>query len=82
MGTGVALPPTPRRTLMLLIEVTDDHDLLTAAEIERALEVANNWGGWSFEEAELMARALQQTSGQSIVLVRVDDAGDGGGADG
>jgi hypothetical protein len=27
-------------------------------DIDRALEVAQNTGGWSFEEADLMARAL------------------------
>jgi hypothetical protein len=51
---------------------THDADLLSAAEIDRAFEVAKNTGGWSFEEAELMARALVQTAGNTIVRVRAE----------
>lgn len=58
---------------MIYVETHDD-DLLTAAELDRAFEVAENWGGWSFEEAQLMARALIQTAGQPIVRVRVEEA--------
>jgi len=57
---------------MLLFETHDD-TLLSAAEIDRALEVAKNTGGWSFEEADLMARALVQTCGTAIVRVRVEE---------
>lgn len=31
---------------------------LTSHQLDRAYEVAGNWGGWSHEEAELIARAL------------------------
>lgn len=56
---------------MILIETYDD-DLLSADELDRALEVAKNTGGWSFEEAQLLARALVQTCGQSVVRVRAE----------
>lgn len=56
---------------MILME-TYDNDLLSADEIDRALEVAQNTGGWSFEEAQLMARALVQTCGQSVIRVRAE----------
>jgi hypothetical protein len=56
---------------MIFLE-TPDPSLLSAAEIDRALEVAKNWGGWSYEEAELIARALIQTAGKALVPVRAD----------
>lgn len=56
---------------VILIE-TEDAELLTADEIDRALEATKNWGGWSYEESALMARALVQTCGQSIVRVRLE----------
>jgi hypothetical protein len=56
---------------VILMETYDD-DLLSADEIDRALEVAQNTGGWSFEEAQLIARAFVQTCGKSIVRVRAE----------